>query len=110
MKTKEDKDLDGLLHLLATIAFESIQRKDAVLAEEAQKKRAREWLPNWIEGVASGTSTSRTTERLLSHVEQYGGLDAAKALAVANGVHLLLIEGDTDTLVLARLKPFVVVC
>lgn len=68
------------------------------------------WTEKWLEAVADGSATM--SQRKLSSIEKRGGgLKAVRALARKKGVHLVLLEDDTGTeLVAASVKPFKVVC
>ena len=69
-----------------------------------------EWATQWLESVANGSNTM--SQRKLSSIEtRGGGLEAVKKLALSKGVHLLLINDDKGTdLVAASTKPFKIVC
>lgn len=69
-----------------------------------------QWAADWLDGVADGSNTM--SQRKLSSVEtRGGGLEAVKALAQERNVHLLLLEDDKGSaLVAASVKPFKVVC
>ncbi len=60
---------------------------------EATPETVSRWAAEWLDAVADGTSTM--SQRKLSSVEACGGgLEAVKALARQQGVHLLLLEDD----------------
>ena len=71
---------------------------------------AQQWAEDWLNAVADGTLAM--SQRTLSSVEKRGGgLEAVKAAAQEKGVHLLLLEDDNGSeLVAASVKPFAVVC
>ncbi len=77
---------------------------------ESPPEAAARWAADWLDGVADGSNTM--SQRKLTSVEKRGGgLEAVKALARVQGVHLLLFEDDKgNELVAASVKPFEVVC
>ena len=67
------------------------------------------WAEAWLESVSDGSKTM--SQRTLSSIEKNGGLESVRAIAETKGVHLLLLEDDKGTeLVAASTKPFHVVC
>ncbi len=51
------------------------------------------------------------SQRKFSSVQKRGGIEAVKVIAEQKGVHLLLVEDDKGSeLVAASTKPFRVVC
>lgn len=64
----------------------------------------------WLDAVADSSSTM--SQRKLSSVQKRGGgIEAVKAIAQANGVHLLILQDDKgNALVAASAHPFKVVC
>lgn len=72
--------------------------------------QAEAWAGEWLDGVADGSNTM--SQRKLSSVERLGGgLDAVRAVAERKGVHLVVLEDDTGTeLVAASKRPFRVIC
>ena len=65
-----------------------------------------EWAEAWFAAVLDGRSTM--SQRSLRSIEtRGGGVERVRALARLKGVHLLLLEDDTGTqVVAASLKPF----
>jgi hypothetical protein len=78
--------------------------------DNLKTKDATQWINEWLNGVADGSNTM--SQRKLSSVEKRGGgIEAVKVIAEEKGVHLLLVEDDKGTeLVAASTKPFKVVC
>ncbi len=73
-------------------------------------KTKDQWASDWLDSVADGSNTM-SQRKLLSIEKRGGGIKAVKALAKKKGVHLLLLEDDKGTeLVAASVKPFKVVC
>ena len=68
------------------------------------------WTDGWLDSVADASNTM--SQRKLSSIEQRGGgMQAVKSHAKKKGVHLLLLEDDKGTeLVAASTKPFKVIC
>ncbi len=75
-----------------------------------QSESASQWAKDWLDAVADGASTM--SQRTLSSIEKRGGgLAAVRALAEQRGVHLLRLEDDKGSaLIAASTKPFEVVC
>jgi hypothetical protein len=68
------------------------------------------WLHAWLETVAGGLNTMN--QRKLSSILKHApSLEMVKAVAEQKGVHLLLLEDDEGSqLVAASTKPFTVIC
>lgn len=74
-----------------------------------ESENEMQWAEDWLNGVADGSNSM--SQRKLSVIEKRGGLDAVKKIAEQKGVHLLLIEDDKGSeLVAASTKPFKIVC
>lgn len=75
----------------------------------AQAKTPEKWTADWLDGVAAGSKTM--SARKLSSIEKRGGgLKAVAAAARQRKVHLVLLEDDTGSeVVAAGTKPFRVV-
>ena len=67
------------------------------------------WAEQWLDGVADGSKTM--SQRKLSVIEKQGGLMVVKDLAIQRGIHILIVEDDKGSkVVAASLKPFDVIC
>lgn len=75
-----------------------------------EPKTAVQWAAEWLDSVAAGFATM--SQRKLSSVERRGGgIEAVRAIAAQEGLHLLLLEEDKgNEPVAASTKPFRVVC
>jgi hypothetical protein len=71
-----------------------------------KSEKASQWVANWLDSVADGSSTM--SQRKLSSIEKRGGgIAVVKAAAKKRGVHLILLEDDKgNELVAASTKPF----
>ena len=69
----------------------------------------QQWLTTWLGAVESGAATM--SQRKLSSIQQRGDLEEARKMAIARGVHLLLLTDDQgNELVAASKHPFHVIC
>jgi hypothetical protein len=68
------------------------------------------WACEWIDSVVDGSNTM--SQRKLSSVQKRGAsIKSVKAIAKKKGVHLLLIEDEKGSqLIAASTKPFKVLC
>ncbi len=69
-----------------------------------------QWTKAWLDSVALDLNTMSQL-RLSSIQKHAGGLEAVKAMAEHQGIHLLLLEDDErHDIIAASKKPFRVMC
>ena len=73
-------------------------------------KEQEEWAEKWLRTVVSGENSM--SQRKLTSIEKYGGsLSVIEKVARQMDVHLLLVEDEEGTqVVAASAKPFKVIC
>ena len=68
-----------------------------------------QWAIDWLDTVADGSNTM--SQRKLSVIEKRGSLEKVKQLAEERGVHLLQLEDEKGSeLIAASVNPFKVIC